>query len=35
MLPSFQKWTFYKGLYGQNDGATIWGKRPEKHIFKL
>ena len=20
MLPTFEKWTFYKGLYGENDG---------------
>ena len=22
MLPTFQKWTFYKGLYGENDGTS-------------
>ena len=26
MLPTFQKWTFYKGLYAENDGPSIWGK---------
>ena len=35
MLPTFQKWTFYKGLHGENDGPSIWGKLREKHIFKL
>ena len=35
MLPTLEKWTFYKGLYGENDGPTIWGKRRKKHIFKL
>ena len=32
MLPTFEKWTLYKGLYGENDGPSIWGKRREKHI---
>ena len=35
MLPTFLKWTFYKGLYGENDGPSIWGQRREKHVFKL
>ena len=35
MWPTFQKLTFCKGLYGENDGLLIWGKRHEKHIFKL
>ena len=34
MLPIFQKWTFCKGLYGLNDGPSIWGKQHEKHVFK-
>ena len=34
MLPTFEKWTFYKGLYGENDGPSIWGKWREKHIAK-
>ena len=35
MLPTFQKWTFCKGLYRENDGPSIQGKRREKHILKL
>ena len=35
MLPTVQKWTFYKRLYGENNGPSIWGERREKHIFKL
>ena len=35
MLPTFQKWTFCGGLYGENDGPSIWGKRHEKHMVKL
>ena len=35
MLPTFQKWTFNKGLYGENDGSSIWGKHREKLIFRL
>ena len=34
MLPTFEKWTFYKGLYGENDGPSIWGKRREFHGLK-
>ena len=26
MLPTFQKWTFCKGLHGENDGPSIQGK---------
>ena len=26
MLPTVQKLTFYKGLYGENDGSSIMGK---------
>ena len=33
MLPTFQKWTFYKGLYGESDSPSVWGKRREKHIY--
>ena len=22
MLPTFEKWTFYQGLYGENDGEN-------------
>ena len=33
MLPTFEKWTFYEGLYGENDGPSILGKWREKHIF--
>ena len=32
MLPTFQKWTFGKGLYGENDRPSMWGKRCEKHM---
>ena len=33
MLQTFQKWTFYKGLYGENAGPSIQGKRREKHLL--
>ena len=35
MFPTFQKLTFWKGLYGENDGPSIHRKRPEKNIFKI
>ena len=35
MLPTFQNWTFCKGLYGENDGPSIQGKRRKKHMIKL
>ena len=35
MLPTFEKWTFYKGLYEENDGPSIYGKRRQKHMLKL
>ena len=35
MLLTFEKMTFYKGLYGENDRPSIWGKQQEKHVFKL
>ena len=33
VLPTFQKWTFCRVLYGENDGSSIQGKRHEKHIY--
>ena len=35
MLLIFQKLTFSKRLYGENDGPSIQGKLSKKHIFKL
>ena len=35
MLPTFEKSAFCKGLYGENDGLSISGKRREKYMFKL
>ena len=35
MLPTFEKSTFCKGLYGENDGPSIWEKRRDKYILKL
>ena len=27
MLPTIENWTLYKGLYGENDGPSVWGKQ--------
>ena len=35
MLPTFEKSTFCKGLYGENDGLSIQEKRHEKYLLKL
>ena len=31
----FKNGHFFKGLYGENNGPSVLGKRREKHIFKL
>ena len=33
MLPTFEKRTSYKGLYGENDGSSIYGESGARNIY--